>query len=654
MSGGALVFECYSVWQLLGVWRIARRVRRVYVLDPAYAVDQVLGGRLGSHALLERLGLYNTELSRRLFLWVLSWLNPEVETLESPMELLASHVYRLNQEGPPRIDRVGPGLFEHSLIWTLREIVGDDPVLVRYLQGFLALVEPRWRLFAFVARDLVQSDATVTVVPEGPLDDQWDDPALDGVRRAVPPRVDRINRIRYVVRLLAARLVLWLMPIGLFLTHARHGVRRRPDGPYEVVMPVAWGVYPVNESLVRFGVKRSIDDLFLYGAKLTPGRILHLFGDIGLAAENEETFRQAMVERGLPFRDRRRFSVTWAFVREALRAELMLLRTLRPLPADRISLALLSALSKGVYHYLRVVLEMGNIDYQVAFVRNDYNPGHVIHTLVAHRHGRKVAGAAHAASLFDAPQLAYVHLDRYFAQCEIYSRTYGTYWDDVGLVRSGRESLDTLWTQSNQDVDAIRARVRELYGDRRFFVLLMFPSMDSKMCLAPQWREMHEGVRRLAELELDAHIFLRFRQATFGEHPHGVPIVQTAERDPRMILDHTNFSTLELQSASDLVVTANAAFGINEAALAGKRIFTFGYTLKEDLYFPPDIYGSDFVLKTADDLVRAVAGVASGFDGVDCRWDLLRQDSDYYADGRNCDRIRKGVLELCRAGQGNE
>ena len=44
MSGGALVFECYSVWQLLGVWRIARRVRRVYVLDPAYAVDQVLGG----------------------------------------------------------------------------------------------------------------------------------------------------------------------------------------------------------------------------------------------------------------------------------------------------------------------------------------------------------------------------------------------------------------------------------------------------------------------------------------------------------------------------------------------------------------------------------------------------------------------------------
>ena len=315
---------------------------------------------------------------------------------------------------------------------------------------------------------------------------------------------------------------------------------------------------------------------------------------------------------------------------------------------------MLSALSKGVYHYLRVVLEMGNIDYQVAFVRNDYNPGHVIHTLVAHRHGRKVAGAAHAASLFDAPQLAYVHLDRYFAQCEIYSRTYGTYWDDVGLVRSGRESLDTLWTQSNQDVDAIRARVRELYGDRRFFVLLMFPSMDSKMCLAPQWREMHEGVRRLAELELDAHIFLRFRQATFGEHPHGVPIVQTAERDPRMILDHTNFSTLELQSASDLVVTANASFGINEAALAGKRIFTFGYTLKEDLYFPPDIYGSDFVLKTADDLVRAVAGVASGFDGVDCRWDLLRQDSDYYADGRNCDRIRKGVLELCRAGQGNE
>ncbi len=651
MSAGALVFERYSVWQLLSVWRIARRARRVYVMDPAYTVDQVLGGRLGPGALLVRLGLSNPQRSRRRFLRVLSWLNREAETLESPMELVASHVYRLNQEGPPRIDRLGPSLFEQPLIRTLRRVVGDDPVLLRYLQGFLVLVDPRWRLFAFVARDLARTETPVTVVPEAPLDDGWDDPELDDIRRAVPEGVDRINRLRYIGRLLTARVMLWLVPLRLFVAHARRGVRGRPDGPYDVVMPVTWGVYPIGAGLVRAGVKRFIDDMYLYGAELTPGRILHLFGDWVLPPGNEETFQAAMAERGLPFRDRRRFSLTWGFVREAVRAALLFVGTLRPLRADRVSLALLSAVSKGVYHYLRAVLEMGNIDYRVAFVRNDYNPGHVIHTLVAHRHGRKVAGAAHAASLFDAPQLAYVHLDKYFAQCELYSRTYGTYWDDVGLVRSGRESLDTLLTQSDQDVVATRARVRELYGDRRFLVLLMFPSTATKACLAPQWREMHEGVRRLAELDLDAHVFLRFRRTAFLEHPYGVPIVQTAERDPRMILDHTNFSTLELQSVSDLVVTANASFGINEAVLSGKRVFTFGYTGKEDLYFPPDIYGSDFVLMTADDLVRVVASVATGFDGVDCRWDLLRRDSDYHADGRNCDRIREGVLELCRADQ---
>ena len=564
------------------------------------------------------------------------------------MELLAPHIYRLNQQGPGRVDRMGPTLGEHPLVHALTAVVGPDPALTRYVKAFLATIEPRWRLFPSVARDLSR-EASLTIVPEAPLDEHWEAPELGGVRSSVPRVIELVNRLRYAGRMLGARLTAWLVPVGLLLTHARHGIRRGPDGPFDVVMPVSWGVYAVGADAIRAGVKRFVDDTYLYGDELRPGQILHLFGDIVLPPGNEDTFKQAMRERGLPFRDRRRFGLTGAFLRAAAGAQLRLLTsTLRPFANDRLSLALLVALAKGAFHYLRAVLEMGNLRYRVAFVRNDYNPGHVIHTIVAHRHGRKVAGAAHAASLCDTPQLAYVHLDKYFAQCELYSRTFDPYWDELEVVQSGRESLDIVLQRSTEHADAVRRRIRDLYGTRRYLVLLMFPSTVSKIGLATRWREVAEGVRRLAALELDAHIFLRFRRTVFLEHPSGQPIAEVAARDPRMILDHTNFDTAELLSVSDLVVTANASFGINEAVLVGKPVFTFGYTGKEDLYFPPERYGDDFVLTTADQLVRAVAGVATGFEGVDCRWDVLRQDADYHADGRNRDRIRNGVLNLCR------
>ena len=650
MSVPVLVFERPSVLQLLGVWGAARRAARVYVLDPAFAADRLLGGRLGPRGLLVRLGLSNPDRSLRRFRRVLAWINRRAELRETPMEALAVHFYRLNQAGPAQVDALGPAIVEGPLAGALSRLVGPDPALGRYLKAFLAMAEPRWRIFAYVARDLVAAHAGSVVVPEAPLDERWDDPALGDLRRSVPRGVERLNRVRYAGRMLLARLTLLLVPVALVLAHARHGVRRRPDGPYDVVMPVAWGVYREGEAPVRAGVKRFIDDTYLYGDGLPPGRIVHLFGDWVLAPGNEETFRAAMDERGLPYADRRRFAVTLPLLRLAARAELRsIVLALRPLGRDRVALMLLAALAKAVYHHLRAELEMGNLDYRVAFVRHDYNPGHIIHTIVAHRHGRRVAGSAHAAALCEAPQLAWVHLDKYFAQCELYSRTYGAYWDDVALERSGRESLDPLLTRSEEDVGATRARVRELYGDRRYVVLIMFPSTTTRACLASQWHQMHEGLRRLGALDLDAHIFLRFRRTAFLDHLYGRPIVEIARTDPRMILDHTNFSTLELQSMSDLVVAANASFGINEAVLAGKRVFTFGYTGKEHFYFPPEVYGRDLVLSTADDLVRVVAAVATGFDGVDCRWDLLRRDADYHADGRNCDRIRQGVLELCRS-----
>ena len=74
-------------------------------------------------------------------------------------------------------------------------------------------------------------------------------------------------------------------------------------------------------------------------------------------------------------------------------------------------------------------------------------------------------------------------------------------------------------------------------------------------------------------------------------------------------------------------------------------MFTFGFTLKEDLYFPASRYGKDFVLTTPEDLVKIVGDMPNGFSNCEVNWEALLHDSDYYRDGHNCDRIRSIVVE---------
>ena len=94
---------------------------------------------------------------------------------------------------------------------------------------------------------------------------------------------------------------------------------------------------------------------------------------------------------------------------------------------------------------------------------------------------------------------------------------------------------------------------------------------------------------------------------------------------------HENFNTHELISASDLIITANASFAINEALVVGIPVFTFGYTMKEHLYFPD--YGHDFILSETEDVLKTLHGLETNFSGFDCDRDRLRRDADYIHDG---------------------
>jgi hypothetical protein len=72
-------------------------------------------------------------------------------------------------------------------------------------------------------------------------------------------------------------------------------------------------------------------------------------------------------------------------------------------------------------------------------------------------------------------------------------------------------------------------------------------------------------------------------------------------------------------------------------------VFTFEFIVAGRYYFAD--YGRDFVLRTAEDVVRVVRAVGSGFEEFDCDWVALRRDLNAHADGGNCVRLQAVVEE---------
>jgi hypothetical protein len=194
--------------------------------------------------------------------------------------------------------------------------------------------------------------------------------------------------------------------------------------------------------------------------------------------------------------------------------------------------------------------------------------------------------------------------------------------------------------------DELSERYRDIYPLRRYLIVIIFPSA-TELVMESQWTEVYEALSELRNINIDANIFLRFR---FLDEPSLSMKIEMfkgiAEKDKRFILDHANFTTYELMAICDLFIACNASFGINEAVAAGTKVFTFDYTGFAKCWFTD--YGKDFVLSNRSDLLRVFRGLESGFDGFDCKWELLKKDLNYHYDGRNLERIQKVVLDTIK------
>ena len=625
---GAVLFETYSFLHLAVLWRLIRANRFVYFS--------------------RRVPLKEAPIwKKRLVCFFIRLLNRKADVREVPIESVSQYLWQLNSEAVHDAIELSAKISGTRAYQLIRRIVGDDN-LVRYYQGTLVREIPNWRLFPFVARDISLQHASLTIVPE------WDTiavhtescdiqktPTNGDLLRHLPAHVRTLNRLRLLVKDICGRLVLLVVPTALLLTRLRHGIRLKPRGPYAVAMPVVYGVR--DPEALTDGINRPHNDEYLYGGSLKPGDIVHVFGDWVFPKPVADGFRKTMEARGLHFVDKSRFGVDSRSLWLILKVQLTLLKVLWPYRGDNpLEYLVLKYSPKAVYYYLRKHLELGNVRFRVELVKNDYNPGHVINTIVCQQQGIKTVGVQHAALPCDAPQLAFVHMDEYVVYGNLYVKRFKKYWNGLKLQCTGRESID--WAvrviRDSDRLVNVRHRWSARFPARRHNVLILFPG-TREICLRRQWQRMYHALEAVSETGLDCNIILRFRTRDSLRQDPVRQFMELPRRDPRFIVELENFTTYELMALCDLVIAPEASFTVNEALAMGVVVFTFEYVGTAPYYFSD--YGRDFVLRTRDDILRVFAALSTGFQEFDCRWDALRRDANYHEDGLNCHRMRAVV-----------
>lgn len=606
-------FEVYSPVQVLLAAGSVRRARRI-----------VIGRRTPfepPHARAKRMALALVRL-----------LNPSADVRELAVHDLLDYL-PLNAKAVDIVAGLSGALTRTATYRRMRALVGDDD-LVRYYQAAIVRHAANWELFP-AAADRLASDGLVLAVPE------WDTGAMHvrhAGRRALslgaPVAWRRIAmRVASLVQALA-------VPLAVLLRVLPNGVRRQPPARYALAMPVWWGID--EEEGTHADVRRPQSDAHVYGGAFAPGDVVHVFGDLSFPAAQASRFERTMHTRGYAFVHKRSFKADGRLIRAAARA----FRTALSLPfrgkPDALDDLVLRETPKALYHYLRKHLEYANVRPQAELVRSDYNPGHVIASIVSRQHNVRTVGVQHNVLPYEGPQVAFVRVDDLCVFGEFYRRGFAPHWDRLALHLIGRESLDwTLAVSQPLAMADLQRRWKERGGGENPMVLVVLPD-DREICVPGQWNELRRALTEIAESPRGVDVVIRFRDRKSALGANGRPFTALCERDRRFTAIWKEFTTFELMALSDVVISHDGSFTVNEAVALGVPTFTFEFVCAGRYYFRN--YGKDFVLHSSADVVRVVDGIRSGFAGFDCDWRGLVRDLNAYADGRNCARLR-AVLE---------
>jgi len=577
---------------------------------------------------------------------MVQFINPDCKQKEFQREEFIVEEWLANRDSINILQRYTGEYLKSGPCQFLQRVIGSCKV-VKYFQGTLTFVLPAWLAFEKVSNNIEKERDTICM-------HAWEITAAMrqnlGLLRCC--LLKTAYYVQHTFLYFAYLLTVSLMPVLYLFIRSVRGFRFREfiiDKQYFLAMPVLWGVSSDGKN-VHNGVLKQIDDGYLYGEELQPGNILHIFGKWNFKKSDELKYQNSMEKLGYEFVYSNSFKLNPKFVLLIFKTQITImlafLSAVIGFRCNRQNVIMSRFLNKAVYYCLEKHLELTNVKYKIDFVKDDYNPAHVINSVVARNYGVIPVGVQHTASPFDSPQLCFIDFDLYIVYGDFYVNMFNNCWRNVSLAKIGREVLDctTELINSKDKLQKITNDFSKLFGKAKYRVLVLL-SGPAHVNRGNMWEEFYLGMKRISKLNLDCQIILRLRETSHSKDFDFIKrIVELGDNDSRFITNQTEFSTQELMPICDLIITPNSSFGINEALAAGKRVFTFDLTGAAKLYF--DGYGNDFVMESGDDLVNVFEGLESNFEGMDCDWDRLTKELNYYADGNNCSKMRDALSSV--------
>ena len=625
-----LFFETYSIIQVLLLFSSIRRSEIIYFNRRAFPP------------------LKHNGWSKKGVLKIIKLLNRDVKIELLPIEKVNECTWVMNKRAISIAEKLAPEILRGSAYKTILKIVRDDNILKCYKAQLVNDVSARL-LFYKMAEHMGRIYKNDILAVPAEIDSHFEPERLligDCAFRLFM-RSSGSYRLRAAIKKAYAVALITLLPFLYVMMKSRKITFRRINKKrYDIGMPFIFGFHRQGERAKD--ITGAQDDGYLYRKGDPKGSIIHIFSYWRRPREFEEEQKKVMSEKNLPFADKREYKMTLSFVKKVLKMQFdTIAGSFRSAfyKNDRSDYVLYSA--RILFWILEKYLEFANIDYKVEFIRNDFSPISIISTILCNQNEKKTVAIQHAASPYDLPVLSYSHFDKYIVYGDMYADDFSQYWEGLELVKTGRERVDYAVNILNnkETMSDLKDRYAKLYPARRYTAVIAM-SGDVERNPRSQWDKMYGALRRLkTDCDVDFNLFLRFRDAKRIRASENMSrFAELSEKDERIIVDHTNFSTYELMALCDVFIACNLSFCINEAIATGARVFTFDlhgrvkYILRDR--------ASAIILNTEDDIIKVFNGLRDNFSEFNCDWEFLRRYCNYHDDGRNLERIQEAVWSL--------
>jgi len=406
---------------------------------------------------------------------------------------------------------------------------------------------------------------------------------------------------------------------------------------YKILMQMHWGV--PDDIDKEFG-RYQQNDYYLYGEDIKSGDVLHYYdGTWDFSLQKRVVSDEFMRKNNYNFFERRERRITLSFIYKIIFLQWNLWVGFFRNIGKESSSSIQNISAWGLWRYMERELDLINFDIKAYYDRSDYNPSHIIDTVVMNNHGIQTVGMHHCASPYDSPQIAFVHYDHYIALGGMFKKPFIGYWDEAMIEEIGRMHIDWVVNikQDTRRCDHLFEYANTTYGPFEKLAVLVLPG-EAYYMFPERWSELIAGLEMFVSSKLNIGVFVRFKSKdNLDASVFLKKIWELCKTDERLILDHQKFTTYDCMAISDLIIAPNCSSAINEAIAIDVPVFSFdfhdrpGYLLNE--------YGSDFIIKTGFDLYDRLEKILHGFSSCKVDWNLLKSDANYTYDGNNQVRI---------------